>query len=198
MGDRETKLKHHQVKNSVFWEILDLANVLFIYEGSGRLELYEKTIEANRELLSVENLGNFQMAFNQKLHDLFLPKIVEVFYLTAYGLKKDWGYISNDGFLDFRAWIISLGQKKFMKFILFEHENEILEFDFNPNYAFREDLVYFGKDTYSRLHGGKGNLVEMKAVAGWEGWEALPKMDFDEQRLLTKYSKLISKYQKRC
>lgn len=184
------------MKNSVFWEILDLANELFIYEGSGRLELYKKTIEENRELLSEENLCDFQAAFNQKLSDLFLPKVVEVFYLTSYSLKSNWGYISNDGFLDFRAWIISLGQKNFMKFILFEHEDEILEFDFNPNYAYREDLVYFGKVIYTRLYGRNRSVVKMKAVAGWERSGKLIKMDFDEQRLLTKYSKLIRKYQK--
>ncbi|WP_196887299.1 DUF4240 domain-containing protein [Aureivirga sp. CE67] len=93
-----------------------------------------------------ESLIKFHELLCTKIRELYLPKIGDLFLLSGYDLEdkltKDFQYISEDGFADFRAWIVSLGKEHFEKFKNFEKEEDLFEYDLDANGAFREDLIY--------------------------------------------------------
>ncbi len=132
-----------------FWSLIGEApsdpytnEVLFSFDS------YEKQyarIKAHLLKCTGAEIISFHNILCAKIKSLFLPKIAEVFLVSTPELlpsSRDELYISNDGFIDFRAWIVSLGQKHYDLFLHFQTEREVLCYDLDPNITWREDLVY--------------------------------------------------------
>lgn len=104
-----------------------------------------------------DSILQFHEILCDKISELYMPKIGELFLMTSYNLseetKRKFKYISTDGFIDFRAWIVSLGKEDYETFLNFQSENELFKFDMDVFYANREDLVYlatsFAENTFA-------------------------------------------------
>ena len=94
------------------------------------------------DVLKIEHNLVFFKVFCEKLKTLILSKIAEVFLVTLNRKPEDTAYISNDGFLDFRAWIVQQGRETYQLFLDFKSEKELLHLNLDPNIAWSEDLLY--------------------------------------------------------
>ncbi len=148
----------------------------------------------------VDGLISFQANLSRKIYKLFQPKIAEIFRVTGYKENKvvsDFKYISNDGFIDFRAWIVSLGKEGYEQFLNFQSEEELLKFDLDADRAYRDEIPFFAYWFCQRVFQGNGNCDEVFKF-GFDGdYEALyAKMDWEWDVLEKKYPLLYQKYQK--
>lgn len=137
----------------------------------------------------------FQKLLLTKIKTLCLPKIGELYYLTAYDVKdatnRRLQYISVDGFIDFRAWILSLGKQAYETFLHFESEEELLGFNMSEEYANREDLVYIAEQVSLSL---KEVIVFDFHIEQANENDVCDAMDWNH--LDKKYPVLFKKYQK--
>lgn len=142
-----------------------------------------------------ENIVEFHNILCKKIRDLYIPKIGEIFLLTAYNLKDEinqkFRYISTDGFADFRAWIVGLGKKDFEIFLNFRSETALLDFNLDVNHTNREDLLYLAESLIEEIdmevdldYHLDNDHISLLAEMEWEG--------LDE-----KYPQLFSTYQGR-
>ena len=60
--------------------------------------------------------------------------------------------VSVDGFMDFRAWIISLGRTNYEAFLNFKQEEELLDYNLELNFAYRADLPFLADDLLEKLN----------------------------------------------
>ena len=113
--------------------------------------------------------------------------------MTAYNLsdenKDGLDYISTDGFLDFRAWIVSLGKVNYDTFLNFKSEAELLQFDLDVESAYREDLVHLASTIAEEL----GENIDLDFHTDNDVDELYLKMNWDG--LNEKHPKLFKLYQ---
>lgn len=190
-----------------FWEYIEL-----VYTSETR-HLNVRDQEDLQVLLIKDQLRkdglkgalDFYRILFEKLRALFRPNLAELFMVTwnSYeSLQKENVYISNDGFRDFRSWIIGLGRKDYMRFKNFEQEESILEYDLNPNVAYREDLEYIINELYkehwSEPYDKKNeNLYKTKYLYGCDGDHKEDLINrIDWQNLDKKYKQTFKKYSK--
>ena len=141
-----------------------------------------------------DSIIKFQEILNEKIRDLFLPKIGELFLFTSYDLSNKentkFKYISVDGFIDFRAWIVGLGKKSYETFLNFESEEELFQFDLDVNRAFREDLVFL---TSKIADEELGIEIDLEHYFDKDADELYSKMNWEN--LDMKYPQLFKTYQ---
>ena len=123
-----------------------------------KLEFWEiiknQNIKSTIKDFDLNKLLSFQDVLASQIRELFIPQIGEIFYLIQnlknldeYETAK---YISTDGFLDFRAWIISCGKTTFIDFLTFKHESKILKYQlssqcYNPDLPFLVENIIDSK-----------------------------------------------------
>ena len=144
------------MKEETFWKYIDLINYVDTEGLNTREKEYYQVHLIKRKLINQDfkETLDFHRVFSEKLYELFLPTLAEIFMVSGNKyekLKKGNTYISNDGFRDFRSWIIGLGKKEFENFKRYSKEKEFLKYDLNPNNAYREDLEYMIVDVYEEL-----------------------------------------------
>ena len=180
-----------------FWRLIE--KVFYIpIEDFSNFEYDELQDQIIKEYLAKggeKAIIDFQNILGEKIRALYLPKIGELFLLTVYDLEdemtKNFKYISTDGFLDFRAWIVSLGERHYNIFRNFESESELFDYDLNPNYATRELLVFLGQQIARNLE----IEIDLEFYFDNDYQELYAKMQWEN--LNEKYPKLCSLYQKR-
>ena len=140
-----------------FWEYIEFVYKLPIEKVNkfGYQYTQTETIQTALKKKGAKGVIEFQQLFSEKILNLFIPKIAELFYISAYAQTKydpKFKYISTDGFLDFRAWIVGMGKAHYYTFLNFDTEDEISQYDLNPNSAYREDLVFLAEGIYRELN----------------------------------------------
>lgn len=152
-----------------FWEYIDLKNEVAT-EGLGVRDIEERQIWLIEEKLfhhSFEEVLEFHRIFSEKIYELFLPTLAEVFMVSHSNydsLKKGNVYISNDGFRDFRSWIIGLGREEFENFKAYQKEEDFLKYDLHPDKAYREDLEYIIVDLYEGFKETAQDLTQLEKI----------------------------------
>jgi len=136
------------MNESKFWDYFKmiLHSPIEQIEQQGYFQLQNKLIAERLTIEGVEVIHEFHKALCEKISQLYMPKIGQLFLLTAYDLSKEVNRrlkpISTDGFIDFRAWIVSLGRKYYYAFLNFDSEENIPQVDMDANRAENEELVY--------------------------------------------------------
>lgn len=187
-----------------FWEYISLIDSYprKIYNK------YEKEDTQNRLIKmkilksnSFKELVDYDRIYNEKLDDLFQPKIVElqmVNYLLIEELIKKRPYVSNDGFRDFRGYIIGLGRKNYELVKNFKKEDEIFHIDFYVNVAYRSDLEFI----YSELYENHFSKLDKDEIEKMDKEHTHPNYflsfediidQIDWNKLDKKYPKMIAK-----
>ena len=145
-----------------FWEYISLVDSSSRkFHNKYQKERYQNWL-IRREILksnSFEELIDYDRIYNKKLDDLFQPKIIElklVNHLSIEELTKERPYISNDGFRDFRGYIIGLGRKEYELVKNFTKEDEIFHIDFYINVAYRSDLEFIYRNLYNNYFSKRG------------------------------------------
>lgn len=186
----------------LFWKYIEQV-YSFSVEEYDLPALQNTLLQISLEKHTLDELLTFESIFREKIYQLFLSKIAEVFLITSYDLndKMDFKYISNDGFIDFRVWIVAQGKTTFEKFLNFTDESEILEYDLNDETAYRADLFNLTSEVYSNVffddkenfedHYNKKYDIQYDAI-----YEKLYKeMSWEKEELKRKYPIQFEKYQ---
>lgn len=154
--------------------------------------LQNRVIEEYLKTKEKKEFIKFQEILCEKIKKLYLPKIGELFLMTGYDLSekrtKKWRYISTDGFVDFRAWIVSLGKEDYEIFLNFQCETDLFNFDMDANRAEREDLIFLTGEI-------AGEEIDLAYPQDKSGEELYQNMNWDN--LDEKYPKLFKLYQDR-
>jgi hypothetical protein len=143
----------------------------------------------------------FDIIYNEKLNDLWLPKIVElqmVNQLSFEELQKENLYVSNDGFRDFRNYIVGRGRKEFELIKDFKTEDEIFHIDFHVNIAYRSDLEFLVDELIETHYSKQDNKEEVKSLHDNNMVRTFPDFkdvtgQIDWKSLDKKYPKMITK-----
>ena len=157
------------MNEKIFWQYIDLTKEVAT-EGLGVRDIEERQIWLIEEKLflhSFEDVLEFHRIFSEKVYELFLPTLAEVFMVSHSNydtLKKGNVYISNDGFRDFRSWIVGLGREEFENFKTYQKEEDFLEYDLDPDNAYREDLEYIIVDLYEGFKETEQDLTELEKI----------------------------------
>ena len=137
----------------------------------------------------ITDIINFHELLCQKIRQLYLPKVAEVFVAMVYVVENKQiksRYISTDGFIDFRAAIVSLGKDGFESFLRLKEQEEILEYELKELLMGREDLVYLSDELIQERE------VEIELDYHLDGdYDQLIK-EIEWDKINDKYSKLIS------
>ena len=171
-------------KEDIFWNIIGSYNSIEI-------------IENQLNTLSIEENMIFDKQLRDKLKILIKPKIAEI-YLASYNHKpNEFEYISNDGFLDFRAWIIHQGKNVYTLFLNFKSEEELVHLDLHPEVAYSEMLLYVVLNTLDKKTNGKA--YEKLDYIPQTGADEVEKhsqlyLDVDFKNLEKKHPIIFSKY----
>jgi len=182
-----------------FWECIESVYELSIEEIDllGFDETQVQLIKDKISGASLDKLLGFQREFSDKMFRLFVPKIGELFHFTVYDVRNtrnDFKYISTDGFMDFRSWIIGMGREIYYQFLNFASEKEILHFDLNPNSAYRDDLCFLAEDIHLEI---TGKAFELPLHHYYNGDSEKLYAQMNWNTLEEKYPILFAKYQKK-
>lgn len=181
-----------------FWELIEKVFHMPIekIQEVGYDQIQNEIIKKYFRNNGKDSIKQFHEILCEKIRELYLPKIGELFLMTGYDLSekinKDFKYISTDGFVDFRAWIVSLGKEHYETFLNFQSENVLSKFDMDANGANREDLVYLA---VSFAEEELGEELDLDYHLDKDGEELYSKMNWDS--LNEKHPKLFKFYQER-
>lgn len=181
-----------------FWELIGMVFQMPIekIQEFGYDQIQNKIITNYLKARGKDSTKEFHEILCEKIRELYLPKIGELFLMTSYDLSehinKEFKYISVEGFVDFRAWIVSLGKENYEIFLNFQSENELFKFDMDVNVANREDLVYLA---ITVAEDELGEKMDLKYHLDKDGEQLYLKMNWDN--LNEKYPKLFKYYQNR-
>ncbi|MEL6720336.1 MAG: DUF4240 domain-containing protein [Bacteroidota bacterium] len=193
----------------LFWKYIEKIYYKHDIQGAKRsyydVELIQKKIL--EECLinhTVEEIAKFQSILCNKIRSLYLPKIGDIFNLTAYSFEKRHQfirYISTDGFVDFRTWIVFLGQENYNIFLHFQKEEELLPYNLDSDWAYTSGLEYVTQEIYkSKNPSDPKNMLSYCEEYGFDLWldddsdSLFKNMNWDTLDQL--YPKLFRKYQK--
>lgn len=123
-----------------FWGIIEDAK-----ESCGNnLEAYERHIKSKLETMSPEDIKEFQYIFKTyvKLAD---------YYGLWFAAKIMAGYCSDDGFIDFRCWLISQGKYTYLNAL--RNPDSLADISLDHRNCQFETLLYVGCNVYEDLTG---------------------------------------------
>ncbi len=147
-----------------------------------------------------ETLVSFEKTLREKLHQLYTAEIIELYIILENEFKNEDGvitfddYISTDGFIYFRCWLI-LKWESFFNDITKDINTFLFEkYDFDISDIRAEGLLYVADDAFSINHDNEDDSIIRDAVS-----EAYPKIihyDMEERlnRELLKGNRLQETY----
>lgn len=186
-----------------FWELISLIDLipLKIHNQRFREEIQTQLIKGKLIKEPFKEVLKFDKIYNEKLDELLIPSIIElhlVNFSSVDELKSGNIYVSNDGFRDFRGYIIGLGRKNYELIKEFRREDDIFHIDFWIENAYRSDielvLSQLYNDHFSQLQDEEvekqyneyrvdGYFANLDSIIEKNDWENIEK----------KYPKMIAK-----
>lgn len=194
------------MKEDKFWEYIELAAVkLSSFKHIREYEFYQTTLIVEALIKQpFQETFHFNKIYTQKVDELLLPNVVELFAVSHRPfekLKDGQAYISNDGFRDFRDWVIGLGRENYQLIKNFKTENEIIHLNFHIETAYRDDLEFIINDLYEEYFSKFEDteidkMYENRFSGGYfADFETVSKQ-IDWANLDKKYPKIFAKYSK--
>ena len=134
-----------------FWEIIEtrppnltLSNINYLGPGN-RVKYIEKSLQ---ELPSQE-LVSFQNILTSKIRALYLLRVAKIFLsqMPEYQDEPERAtFLSTDGFIDFRAWIICLGKKAYEGILYNKLDYKLIPNILNYNIAYEPKLPFLAEN----------------------------------------------------
>ena len=91
---------------SVFWQVVAESRSAHVFEVDGSLDRQAAALSAALERLTPDHIAGFRDCFRDRLIEAFRWDLWGVAYLLG-------GGCSDDGFADFRNWLVSMGREVF-------------------------------------------------------------------------------------
>jgi hypothetical protein len=179
------KRKQKEMSEDEFWKIIQIS----IDQSRGN---YQKQLDAlSRQLksLSKDNLDKYSRIFHL-LHDkAYMWSLWEVAYIMN-------GGCGDDGFIDFRYWLISRGRKIFEAVL--ENPDNIADFPVKPDeegfYSF-EEFGYVAMEVYDEKFNGEVPDLDFELKREPAG----DRHDEDDENEMKKlYPKTFEKFYEKC
>ncbi|MDJ1492322.1 DUF4240 domain-containing protein [Cytophagaceae bacterium DM2B3-1] len=161
-----------QEEENFFWNAIEISN----RSQSSHWSDYdiEEHLENLIELLShhtKEELIIFEKVFQEKMYELYTSNIAELSIILENGYTTEDGkiifddYISTDGFIYFRCWLILKGKQFFEE--ITKDINAFIngKYSFNIGDTWAEGLLYVSDEAYSVNHENQDNSEIQDAVA---------------------------------
>lgn len=181
-------LTEEEVGKLFFWNSIERSNKV----GNSDWKKYsvEEHLTNLVDLLSKhhkEKLIQFEKNLQEKLHSLYTAEIAEL-YLILWGLfdEKDGkvffdDYISTDGFIYFRCWLLLKGKDFFDE--ITKDLNVFIngEYSFNIDDSWAEELLSASDDSYSVYNANEDGFAIRDAVS--EIYPNVVHYDFGEEKL---------------
>jgi predicted DNA-binding WGR domain protein len=167
----KVELQEDEKADIVFWEAIKKTNK---YKGSNWEDYdIDEHIENLTELLAKsgkQTLVQFEKCLQEKLHELYTAEIAELFIILHSEFKEKNeeisfdAYVSDDGFVYFRCWIILLGETFFN-----EMKDSIKHFTTTKTNFFIDDcwaegLLYVADEAYGENHDNPDDDIISNAV----------------------------------
>ncbi|MDX2301440.1 MAG: DUF4240 domain-containing protein [Microscillaceae bacterium] len=162
---------------SEFWAIIDISLESIAFDAE-----VDEQIEALVDYLinfSKKDLIGFEIHIRRKLADLYKSEIVELYVIMENDFSiEDNGqvsfddYVSSDGFLYFRCWLILQGRDLF--YDVLQDPETILKYTININEIWGESLLYATDEAYTREHNN-----EQESEIKDEVFKSHPEIDYD-------------------
>ena len=168
-------------EEQMFWQAIDVSNskkqaswdAYDIDEHLENLVKYLAQFEKNQ-------LISFERVLQQKLAQLYTAEIAELSIIMECEFSKDEAgynfdvYVSDDGFIYFRCWLILKG-KEFFDDIQSDIQNFVSgKYSFDIGNCWAEGLLYVTDEAYSIAHDNEDEAVVRDAVG-----EQYPENDYD-------------------
>ena len=159
-----------------FWAILDISmeTIAFDAEVDEQIESLVDYLEN----FSKKDLVGFETHLRRKLTDLYKTEIIELYVIMENDFSIANGevvfddYISSDGFLYFRCWLILQGRDLF--YDVLKDPEAILQYSININEIWGESLLYVTDEAYAREHEN-----EQESEIKDEVFRSNPEIDYD-------------------
>jgi hypothetical protein len=142
---------------SKFWACIEL-----IYQVPEVLRMKYDFETLQRHLIKkhlkqheLKDLVGFQKILAEKVLNLFQPKIADIFYMTGPNVKgrdPNFRYIPNDGFLEFRLWVVCLGRHGYETFLNFKNEEQLLKYNLDCENTYVSGFDYFVDEIYEEMN----------------------------------------------
>jgi hypothetical protein len=134
--------KGDKMDDKEFWKIIDYS----FNASGGDLERQSEIISAKLSDYNPEEIINYEIIFTKKLIEANDYKIIAVNHIVD-------SPVSDDGFLYFRCWLISLGQKTFEQTIKTpDYLAQVIDRGIVPDF---ESMLYVSTTAYKNKTGKK-------------------------------------------
>ncbi|MHB9129832.1 MAG: DUF4240 domain-containing protein [Armatimonadota bacterium] len=166
--------------NEAFWRIIAETRTLSDATMDGRVEALNNMLSK----LPPEEIIQFDRIFREYMNQAYSYNLWGAAYIIG-------GGCSDDGFTDFRSWLISLGKETYVEAL--RNPESLLAIEFGPNAeedSFFEEFAYVASEVYEQLTGEEmpATQVDYPAEPAGEPW------DEDGDDLATRFPLLWAKF----
>ncbi len=175
------ELSENEKAELYFWDAIEKSNK---YKNAHWSEYdLDEHIEILTEKLSKwskERLISFEKTFQEKLKQLYTVEIAELYIILNNEFEKKDGiyyldsYISEDGFIYFRCWLLLKGRAFFEDIIKDINEFISGKYSFDIADCWAEELMYVSDNAYSENHENEDESEIRDAV-----FEQFPEINYD-------------------
>jgi len=164
----KTSLSDDEAGKKFFWDSIEKSNKnKSDYDIDEHLENLTRLLAKN----SKQKLIQFEKNFQQNLDKLYKAEIAELYIILWNEFNLQNGhivfddYVSNDGFIYFRCWVLLKGREFFDEVL--KDINAVLseKYTFDIEETWAEDLLYVADKAYSINHDNKDDFEISDAVS---------------------------------
>ncbi|HCA06218.1 DUF4240 domain-containing protein [Chryseobacterium sp.] len=177
---QKVELSDNEKADIYFWEAIEKSNK---YKKAHWSEYdIEEHIENLTDYLSKfgkDRMILFEKTLQEKLSELYTAEIAELSIILECDFKKENGvyvfddYLSDDGFIYFRCWLILKG-KEFFEDIKADIQSFVSgKYSFNIGDCWAEGLLYVADDAYAQNHEDEESIIKDTV------YELYPENDYD-------------------
>lgn len=143
---------HQLINQDTFWQIIETARE----SNNGKINGMHYTLLAQLQQLPAESIQQFHNIYKQYHSAAYKSAI------WAAGHIMNAGYCSDDGFIDFRAWLIANGKDVYYNTMKEPDSLADIEAESVEGFYDYEFFGYAAQDAYNKVTNGKALAVDQK------------------------------------
>lgn len=177
---QKAELSDNEKADIYFWEAIEKSNKFKKAHWSEYdIDEHIENLTGHLSKFGKERMILFEKTLQEKLSELYTAEIAELSIILECDFKKEDGvyvfddYLSDDGFIYFRCWLILKG-KEFFEDIKADIQSFVGgKYSFNIGDCWAEGLLYVADDAYAQNHDDEEAII--KDIV----YELYPENDYD-------------------